>query len=170
MIDRLRALLDHPLDPSVARAILVFAGAILAGFAGLFVFAAGQSDVPIPSSHPSRAASSPISATAIQEVADHSTEGRVALGRQDPQDVEDSAAARRAARALRSHRALQHVPYRSEDLKVDLIGARGRGAVLRIEAATVHAARRGWRDLLRRYHDPGHAYIPVFQSESGGAR
>ena len=44
MIDRLRALLDRPLDPSAARAILVFASAILVGFAGLFVLAAGEPD------------------------------------------------------------------------------------------------------------------------------
>jgi hypothetical protein len=170
VIDRLRALLDRPLDPSASRAILVLASAILVGFAGLFVLAAGQSDAPTPPSHPSRVTSSPSPAAAIQQVEDNSAEGQAALHRQDPQDVEGSIAARRADRALRSHRALQHVPYRSVGLTIDLIGAHGRRAVLRIRAATVQAARRGWRNFLRRYRDSGHAYLPVFQSKSGEAR
>ena len=45
--------------------------------------------------------------------------------RQDPQDVRGSAAARRAARALRSHRALQHVPYRGGEVRIALVGAEG---------------------------------------------
>jgi hypothetical protein len=170
MADRLRALLDRPLDPSAARAILIFASAILVGFAGLFVLAAGQSDVPTPPKHPSRVVASPSPGAAIHAVEGNLGEGQAAPRRQDPQDVEGSIAARRADRALRSHRALQHVPYRSEGLTVDLVGAHGRRAVLRIKAATVQAARRGWRDFLRRYHDSGRAYLPIFQSRSGEAR
>lgn len=169
MADRLRALLDRPLDPSAARAILVFASAILVGFAGLFVLAASQLDQSTSPEHPS-AATSPSPVVPIQAAEDKSAEDQAALHRQDPQDVEGSVAARRADRALRSHRALQHVPYRSERLTVDLVGAHGRRAVLRIRAATVQAARRGWRDFLRRYHDSGHAYLPTFQSKSGEAR
>jgi len=167
MIDRLRALLDHPLDPSAARAVLVFASAILVGFASLFVLAVGQSDVPIPPKHPSRAAAPPSPGAAIHAVEGNSGEGQAASRRQDPQDVEGSIAARRADRALRSHRALQHVPYRSERLTVDLVGAHGRRAVLRIKAATIQAARRGWRRFLRRYRDSGRAYIAIFSGKNG---
>ncbi len=170
MVDRLRALLDRPLDPSAARAILVFASAILVGFAGLFVLAASEPEQPTSPGHPSAAPLSPSPVVPIQAVEDNSAEDQAALHRQDPQDVEGSAAARRADRALRSHRALQHVPYRSKGLTIDLIGAHGRRAVLRIRAAAVQAARRGWRDFLRRYHDSGHAYLPIFQSKSGEAR
>ena len=170
MIDRLRALLDRPLDPSAARAILVFASAILVGFAALCARAPRPPHPPPAAGPRGAAAPSPHPATPIQAVDASSPEGQAAPRRQDPQDVEGSIAARRADRALRSHRALQHVPYRSEGLTIDLIGAHGRRAVLRIRAAAVQVARRGWRDFLRRYHDSGHAYLPIFQSKSGEAR
>jgi hypothetical protein len=170
MADRLRALLDRPLDPSAARAILAFASAILVGFAALFVLAARESDQPTSPGHPSVAAPPPRPVVSTQVVEGNPAEDQAAPRRQDPQDVERSRAARRADRALRSHRALQHVPYRSQGLTVDLVGAHGRRAVLRIKAATIQAARRGWRDFLRRYHDSGHAYPPTFQSKSGEAR
>lgn len=170
MIDRLRVLLDRPLDPSAARAILVFANAILVGFVALFVLAASEPDQPPSPGHPSVAAAPPSPVVSTQVVEGNPAEDQAAPRRQDPQDVEGSRAARRAGRALRSHRALQHVPYRSEGLTIDLIGAHGRRAVLRIRAATVQAARRGWRDFLRRYHDSGHAYLPNFQSKSSEAR
>jgi len=170
MIDRFRALLDRPLDPSAARAIPVFASAILIGFAGLFVLAAGQVNHATSPSRPSRIAASPKPAPPIETAEDGSTKVQAAPHRQDPQDLEGSIAAGRADRALRSHRALQHIPYRSDGLTVDLVGAQGRRAVLRIRAATVQAARRGWRRFLRRYRDVGHAYMPIFQSKSGEAR
>jgi hypothetical protein len=169
MVDRLRVLLDRPLEPSAARAILVFASAILVGFAALFVLGASQSDSTSPSP-PSRIASSPSPPVPIETAEDESAKVQAAPHRQDPQDVEGSIAAGRADRALRSHRALQHIPYRSDGLTVDLVGAHGRRAVLRIRAATVKAAHRGWRRFLRRYRDLGHAYMPIFQSKSGEAR
>jgi hypothetical protein len=170
MIDRLRALLDCPLDPSAARAILVFASAILIGFAALFALAATLPDRATSPGHPSVAAAPPSPVVPTQAVEGNPAEDQAAPRRQDPQDAEGSRAARRADRALRSHRALQHVPYRSKGLTVDLVGVNGRRAVLRIRAATVQAARRGWRDFLRRYHDSGYAYLPIFQSKSGEAR
>lgn len=167
MIDRLRALLDRPLDPSAARAILVFASAILVGFAALFVLAASEPDQPPSPGYPSGATASPNPAAAIHVVKDNSVEGQAAPRRQDPQDIKGSAAAGRAARALRSHRALQHVPYRDGELKIELIGAQGSHAVLRVGASTVRAARRGWRRFLRRFHDSGRAYVPVFTASRG---
>ncbi len=167
MVDRLRALLDRPLDPSAARAILVFASAILVGLAALFILAACEPDRQALAGRPSPAVLSP---TPIEAGEHDPAEGHAVPHRQDPQDEEGSPAARRAARALRSHRAIQHVPYRSEGLTVELVGARRRRAVLRIRAATVQAARQGWRHFLRLYRDSGEAYLPVFQSKSGEAR
>jgi len=162
MADRLRALLDRPLDPSAARAILVFASAILVGLAGLFVLAAGDPD------RQSSTAAPPSSIAAPPAPARHSErqlpERRGPVRRQDPQDVGGSIAARRAARALRAHRALQHVPYRDGEIKIALVGARGSRAVLRVSASTVPAARRGWRRFLRRYRDSGRAYVAVFKA------
>jgi hypothetical protein len=164
MVDRLRALLDRPLDPSAARTILVLASAILLGLAAVFVLAASEPDGPISQGHRAAAPASSVPAAPIEVVEDEAAEQHPPSRRQDPQDEEGSAAARRAARALRSHRALQHVPYRDGGLTVALAGARGSRAVLRISASTVPAARRGWRRFLRRFGDSGRAYVPVFEA------
>jgi hypothetical protein len=167
MADRLRVLLDRPLDPSAARAILIFASAILVGFAGLFVLAANQPDQSTSPGHPLGAAASPSPGAPIRVVEGNWADGQAVPHRQDPQDVEGSAAAGRAARAIRSHRALQHVPYRDGELTIELIGARGSHAVLHVGASTVRAARRGWHRFLRRYRDSGRAYVPVFTVSRG---
>ena len=164
MADRLRALLDRPLDPSAARAILVFASAILVGFAALFVLAASQPDQLTSPGHPSVTAAPPSPVVPSLAVEGNPAEDQAAPRRQDPQDVEGSIAARRAGRALRSHRALQHVPYRDGELRIDLVGARGGRAVLRVTAPTVRLGKRGWRRFLRRYRDSGRAYTPVFKA------
>lgn len=170
MVDRLRVLLEEPLDPRVGRAILAFASAILLGLAALFVLAAGESDRPYPqAARPvatSPAGSSVPSESTVVEAPTH----RPALRRQDPQDEKGSAAARRAERAMSSHRALQHVPYRSGELEIVLVGARGRRAVLRASAGTARAARQGWRRFLHRYRDSGRAYIPIFINATRSAR
>ena len=166
MADRLRALLDHPLDPSVARAVLAFASAILLGLAALFVLAASQDDQASAPERPALAAPAPRPAPPIEVGEDEPA----AHLRQDPQDIAGSAAARRAARALRSHRALQHVPYRDGELRIALVGARGSRAVLRVAAPTSAAARHGWRRFLARYGDSGSAYVPVFDATGGRRR
>lgn len=163
MADRLRALLDRPLDPGAARAVLAFASAILLGLAALFVLAASQADQPTAPERPALAAPAPGPADPI-EVAEDEPAAHL---RQDPQDIAGSAAARRAARALRSHRALQHVPYRDGELRIALVGARGSRAVLHVTASTVTAARQGWRRFLARYGDSGKAYVPVFKASGG---
>ena len=167
MVDRLRALLEEPLDPVAARAVLVFASAILLGLAALFVLAAREPGPATPPGQPktSSAPSSLPAAPPAETYEPEPTETHSPLHGQDPQDQKGSPAAHRAARALRSHRALQHVPYRSADLTIELIGARGHRAVLRVSASTVGAARRGWRHFLRRYHDSGRAYVPVYRGE-----
>lgn len=162
MVDRLRALLDRPLDPSAARAILVLASAILLGLSALFALAGSEPDRPTPPEHRTAATAAP-----VEQVEDEAAEHRPLNRRQDPQDARGSAAARRAARALRSHRALQHVPYRTGGVAVALVGARGGRAVLRVSASTVAAARRGWHRFLRRYRDSGRSYVPVFRSSGG---
>jgi len=169
MIDRLRFLLDRPLDPLAARAVVVFASAILLGFAALFALAAGE---------PGRSAAPGRQAVPTQPQAARSFGGAQADAappapnaahrpRQDPQDEAGSPAAARAAKALRSHRALQHVPYRRDRLTVRLIGARGGRAVLAVRAPTTAAAHRGWRAFLRRYRDTGHVYLPRFEASGG---
>jgi hypothetical protein len=163
MVDRLRALLDRPLDPSAARAILVFASAILFGVAALFALGGGEPDRPT-SREDRPAAASPLPAAPVEEVEGEAAEHRSPARRQDPQDENGSAAVRRAARALRSHRALQHVPYRDGEVTVALAGARGSRALLRVSAPTVPAAKRGWHRFLRRYRDSGRAYVPVFKA------
>lgn len=171
MADRLRALLDRPLDPSAARAILVLASAILLGLAGLFALAASEPDRPTSQAGPPPAASSPAPVVPV-EVEGEAAGYRPPARQQDPQDIEGSAAARRAGRALRSHRALQHVPYMQGGVTIALVGARGSRAVLRISAPTVPVARRGWRRFLRRYRDSGRTYVPVFRTTArtrGGA-
>jgi hypothetical protein len=165
VLERFRALLDRPLDPSAGRAMLAFAAAILLGFAALFVLSVGESE-----SSPAPPASSAALASRRPAPAPPPVEGNPPrrgeeghrVHRQDPQDQRGSAAARRAARALSSHRALQHVPYAEGELNIHLIGARRGRALLRVSASTVSAARRGWRGFLRRYRDPGASYAPVF--------
>ncbi|HET8862174.1 MAG TPA: hypothetical protein VFM94_02875 [Solirubrobacterales bacterium] len=169
MVDRLRALLDRRLDPSAARAILALASAILLGLAALFVLAGGEPDRPTSREERPAAASPSVPAAPVEEVEDEAAEDRPSTRRQDPQDQKGSAAARRAARALQSHRALQHVPYQGGEVTVTLTGARGSRAVLRVSAPTIPEARRGWRRFLRRYRDSGRAYVPIFKA-AGSAR
>ena len=172
MVDRLRALLEEPLDPGAGRAVLVLASAILLGFAALFILAAREPDPATSPAQPetSSAASPLLGARTAETNEPEPTEAHPPLHGQDPQDQKGSPAARRAARALRSHRALQQVPYRSGELTIELVGARGHRAVLRVSAETSRAARRGWRRFLRRYRDSGRAYLPVFKSKGSEAR
>jgi hypothetical protein len=161
MIDRLRFLLDRPLDPRAGRAILVLASAILVGFAGLFGLAADKSG---PMSSPEARPPAVSSPAPLAPDKEGMAVQRPPLSRQDPQDKRGSAPARRAAHALRLHRALQHVPYRSAGVVINLVGARGQTAVLRVSAATIRVARRGWHHFLRRYRDSGKAYLPIFDA------
>jgi hypothetical protein len=166
MADRLRALLDHPLDASAARAILVLASAILVGFTAVLVLAASQPERPTsPERVQAESPPPPASANAVEPPRPPLPPDR----RQDPQDVKGSAAARRAARAIRSHRGLQHLPYRRGNLAIILVGAEGHRAVLRVSAPTRAAGRRGWRAFLHRFRDRGEAYIARFVVGDAGA-
>ena len=178
MIDRLRFLLDRPLDPLAARAVVVFAAAVLLGFATVFVLGARKSG-PAVVSREQRSSSAqfrpgqPLSPAPIND--SPPPQAPPSHLRQDPQDEKDSPAGRRAARALQSHRALQHVPYRLGDLSIELVGLREGRAALRVSAPTLAGGRCGWRRFLRRYGDTGRAYAPRFdvngitdESRSGG--
>lgn len=169
MIDRLRFLLDRPLDPLVARAVVVFASAILLGFAALFVLGASESRHSAPSRQATTAQPKSVRPFgAVPSIAASPAAPRESRRRrQDPQDEKGSQAAARAAKALRSHRALQHVPYRHRHLNVRLFGAQGDRAVLAISAPTISAARRGWREFLRSYGDDGRAYLTRFEANGG---
>jgi hypothetical protein len=172
MIDRLRFLLDRPLDPLAARAVVVFATAILLSFAALFVLGSGESSGPPAAGEQASSPPPPRSGRSHDAPvleAQSPAAPRPPRRRQDPQDEKGSAAATRAAKVLRSHRALQHVPYRRGAFTVHLVGvARGR-AVLAIDAPTISAARRGWRRFLRRYGDSGRSYVPRFLGSGSGA-
>jgi hypothetical protein len=171
MIDRFRFLLDRPLDPLAARAVVVLATAILLGFTAVFVLGASEPGPSVAPREQAATAGSPPSQASGRVPAEVAPAPQPAphRRRQDPQDEKNSPAARRAVRALRSHRALQHVPYRNGELMVVLVGTRGDRAELRVSALSARAARRGWRQFLRRYRDSGRAYVPLFKSTSGGS-
>lgn len=167
MVERLRALLEAPHDPAVARAVVVLACIVtvclmtvvgLGGTGSGPVEGRSQSTLKASSSRPV-----PETATEHRRVRVRRTEPL-----QDPQDRPGTAAARRAHRELGSHRALQHLPYRRGGVAISLIGARGPRAILRVEASTVAVAHRAWRTFLRRYGDDGRAYLPAFKVK--GAR
>ena len=165
MAERLRALLEHPLDARVASAVVVLASAAMIGFAAVLALglaSAGSGSARGPA-HLGRSAARP-GKTSLASPSRPKRTGstRARPLRQDPQDRPGTAAHARADRELAGHRALQHLPYRSAGVSVALVGARGGRAVLRVRAGSALAARRGWRRFLRRYGDRGGAYLPVF--------
>lgn len=169
MPDRLRTLLEHPLGPGPARAVVVLASAIFLGFAAVVVLAAGVEKE-------SRGTVSDRVARIAGSVAP--TPGRSGSARsftepargQDPQDRPASPAGRRARHELHAHRALQHIPYRRGGVAIDLAGADHGRAVVRVTAPTVAVARGAWAAFLQRYADPGTAYRVRFETRtsSGG--
>lgn len=165
MADRLRTFLDRPLDPRTGWAMLALCAATLVGLAAVFVLVTSEPGSPAVSHSGPVTRSSRPPTHAVPSVRDIAP--RAERQRQDPQDEKGSAAGRRAAHALRSHRALQHVPYRGGGLQITLAGAREGRAVLAVSAPTLAGARRGWRAFLRRYRDDGRAYLPRFQSGGG---
>lgn len=170
MLERFRLFLDRPLEPSAGRAILALAAAILLGFALLFVLAGHESVHPAASPGPVTTHTVPRPAHVPPRAERTAPERRVRphrARRVDPQDDRNSAASRRVRAELRSHRALQHVPYRDGELSIRLAGARRGKALLRVYASSVSAARRGWQRFLRRYRDAGRTYLPLFEARGG---
>jgi hypothetical protein len=173
VLERFRLFLDRPLDPSAGRAILALAAAILLGVATLLLLAGGEPDRRASTRGTAEAGAPRLPAPSRVDRPPSRGERSRRAPRQDPQDDPASAAARRAARESRSHRALQHLPYRHGGLSVELVGVRGPRALLSVSAPTLAAARRGWRAFLRRYRDSGSSYAPVFRASrsrrGGGA-
>lgn len=164
MVERLRALLERPLDPGVSRAMLALALAAAVGFAGV-VLLAGLGDgtgrrTPITEETPP--------AGRVPATQGRPARARAVVARQDAQDRPGTEAHRRAVREAAGHRALQHVPYSAGPVSVQLVGAVRGKAILRVEASSIRAARHGWRQFLRRFDDAGTAYVPRF--EGGGRR
>lgn len=167
VIERLRELADRPLDRRVGRAVFILGLAVTVAVSLLVGFATvGGKDGSDPSAEMGAdggsTSSHPLTAPRI------ATPEPVTRPEQDPQDRRGSAARRRAVAELESHRALQHVPYRRGGVAISLVGARGLRAVLGVTAPTIAAARVGWRDFLRRFHDRGSAYLARFRG--GGDR
>jgi hypothetical protein len=171
VIDLIRGLLDRPLDPRHARAIVAVASCLTLAFAGLVGFGVisgsrptaseggdGTSDLAAPTAPP--AAATEGSPGGSEEGPDR-PEARSKV-RQDPQDHHGSLAYRRARRTLREHRALQHLPFHGRGISITLAGADQGRAIVRIVAVTVPEAKRGWRRFLRRYSDTGGAYEARF--------
>lgn len=176
MVERLRGLAERPLEPRAARAVVALAAAVFAGLAVLVALAGTEQGRPTgsqrgPIARPAPALP-PLSMLPAQAASPAKPEAERTHRRghpvQDPQDRRGSAAARRAARELAGHRALQHVPYRRGALAISLVGAAGTRAILRVSAPTLMAAKRGWRTFLDRYRDSGQAYLPRFQVRGGG--
>jgi hypothetical protein len=163
VIERIRVLLDRPLEPALARAALVLAVAVGIGFA-IIIALAGVDRTPPIEGAATRSTSSTDRSPSVP------APGRSNMPPQDPQDRPGSAAHRRAAAELTDHRALQHVPFEGGGVSIDLVGARGTRAVLRVGAATKAAARHGWLEFLRRFHDRGEAYVPLFEGEASDVR
>jgi hypothetical protein len=170
VVDRLRALLEDPHDPAVARVVVFLACTVTLGLTIVVgLGGVGRSDqVPRPLVRQTSVAASssrPTPAPAERSAVAHRTEPR-----QDPQDRPGSAAQRRAERELASHRALQHVPWHGDGVSIRLVGARGDRAVLVVRGASLAADRRGWRVFLDRWKDDGHSYLPrlAVGAEGGG--
>jgi hypothetical protein len=161
MVDRLRNLAERPLDRRVARAVLILGLAVSVGV-GLLVGLAAVEGGDGSGAGGTRGAVNQMRSR-IESPAAVPTKAPPRPPEQDPQDRRGSAARRRATAELGSHRALQHVPYRHGGLSIVLAGAQGSRAVLRVTAPTSVAARTGWRDFLRRFHDRGSAYLPRFR-------
>ena len=157
MIERLRALRDRPLDPELARTVTLVALSVALGLVVVAILAGVDGG-------PSR---TPVTArvhAAGPEARRSAGDGLADVPAQDPQDRIGTAAHRRAARELAEHRALQHVPFTERGVSIELVGARGGRALLRVEAPTLRGGRRASRAFLARFHDPGTAYLPIFQA------
>lgn len=167
MIDRFRVLLDRPLEPRVARAVLALVACVTVGFA-IAVGLGGIDGSPDlhrsttttanqPSAQPLAVDAAPRDGTLPTEPANPPVHRR-----QDPQDRRGTPAFHRAKKEHRAHRALQHLPYSTGRVAITLVGAdRGR-AVLMVRASSVTKAKAAWRRFLHRFHDSGHSYEPRF--------
>ena len=167
MVDRLRALLDRPLDPRAGACGGRPRHRDPARLRSLFVLGGerARSCGSLSRATPSRAPPQPHLSLRLRpgrSVPPDRAAARPALADRTPRTRRAAPPRRRAARTLRSHRALQHVPYRRGESD----GRAGRGARRAGGASSQRAdhsgARSGWQRFLRRYGDTGRAYVPLF--------
>ena len=131
---RLRALIERPVDPEVARWVVSLALLVTIGVACLVALSATDGSVTRPGHEVDRAGPAVDRPVALSPNVD-----RRHHGRQDPQDRPGTSAHRLAERELATHRALQHVPWRGEGVSISLVGARAGKAVLAVEGSALAA-------------------------------
>jgi hypothetical protein len=170
VIVRLREIAGRPLEPAIARGLVVLAGAVCVGFAvlvGLGLLGPAGAGWSGPGSIRSRVAGAREAARRPASIGDleASPRSRIDHAAQDPQDRPGTPAARRARRELATHRALQHVPWRRGGVSILLVGAHHGKAVLSVAGPTRVADRRGWRSFLRLFQDDGRSYVPRLRVE-----
>lgn len=165
MLDRFLDFLYAPLSGRAARAVLILTALVCHGYVlvTLLSIAAGGQAQPGAEHHDARRRAAPVRSAGSDR------DPGVAHPRQDPQDRPRSAAARAAQGQLRTHRALQHVPYRGAGVTITLVGARHGRALLRVRGGDLVTERHGWRRFLRRFGDNGSAYVPLFAVSGDGA-
>ncbi len=160
MIDRFLDFLGAPLSRRAAQAVLVLTAAVSHGYVLLALLSLAAGDEGSRRTDRDGSGEQTVSVRPVES--NDST--RVPRPRQDPQDWPGTRWSRRADRALRSHRALQQVPFRTAKATIVLANARRGMAVLRVTAPSADDGRAAWRRFLRRFHDSGEGYISVFIS------
>lgn len=172
MRDQLRSVRDQPISRSHARLAFVLSAAVIVLAAVALIALA---DAPRRAHQHDSRGRSPVTGWVVPSppstVATPPAAGSEAIRpRQDPQDQRGGRAARRARRALATHRALQHVPYRRAGVRVELTGAHDGKAILTVTAPSRRLARAGWHRFLARFHDRGSAYELHVKVGDGGRR
>lgn len=163
MVERLRELADRPLDRGVAGAILILGLGVTIGVSLLVGLVTIGGEAESSRGGAGSAVGNP-APPVVPETARVPTANPVPAPEQDPQDRPGSVARSRAVAELRSHRALQHVPWRHGGVVIELAGASGSRAILRVVGPDLAIARRRYSSFLRRFGDRGHAYLPSFRA------
>jgi hypothetical protein len=162
-VNRLREFAGRPLDPSIARAILVLGCAVTVAtgllIAGGILSPGGSVDPRLPAGRDG--------AVRPTVPSPYVSPGRPARDRRNPLDERGNPTRRRAERELAGHRALQHLPWRGDGAKVTLVGAHGGLAVLEVAAVDRAVARRGYLAFLARSHDDGADYLVRVRATRG---
>jgi hypothetical protein len=157
--NQLRALLETPISRTQARVAFAISATVVLLAAAALILLADERPISTHAPGAGEPRSVAVAPPPAPLVATTPAPARSTVGpRQDPQDQPGSRAARRAARALATHAALQHVPYRRGGVRIELTGARDGRALLTVTAPTRPRARAAWRAFLARFHDSGRAY------------
>lgn len=165
MPNQLRSILGRPISPGQARLAFALSATVISLAAVLLITHSGHGAAHQHPPQPTPTATVSIEPQTVTPPP--STGGGGRRPRQDPQDRRGSRAARRAARALSTHRALQHVPYHHGRIRIELTGAHDGRAILTVTGPSRRLARAGWRHFLARFHDAGRAYDPRLKVDHG---